>query len=135
MKFSIAFSFMLLASLATASPRYYRVLDPAIVQRAPQDSGATDDSGDTGGNLGQSTVNSGVIHYGAMWRGTVPCSVRGASRYNCYGSTQANPYTRGCSRITRCRPASTNSTEATTSVSSILESCCVACLFHTFHCR
>ncbi|KAE8660216.1 Protein RALF-like 22 [Hibiscus syriacus] len=43
------------------------------------------------------------ISYGALQRNTVPCSRRGASYYNCRPGAQANPYNRGCSRITRCR--------------------------------
>ncbi|KAK4355686.1 hypothetical protein RND71_024657 [Anisodus tanguticus] len=43
------------------------------------------------------------ISYGALQRNTVPCSRRGASYYNCETGAEANPYTRGCSAITRCR--------------------------------
>ncbi|KAI4349954.1 hypothetical protein L6164_010493 [Bauhinia variegata] len=43
------------------------------------------------------------ISYGALQKNTVPCSRRGASYYNCRPGAQANPYTRGCSAITRCR--------------------------------
>jgi hypothetical protein len=43
------------------------------------------------------------ISYGALRRDNVPCSRRGASYYNCRPGGQANPYRRGCSRITRCR--------------------------------
>ncbi|KAK3010490.1 hypothetical protein RJ639_012709 [Escallonia herrerae] len=43
------------------------------------------------------------ISYGALSRNRVPCSRRGASYYNCRPGAQANPYTRGCSAITRCR--------------------------------
>lgn len=43
------------------------------------------------------------ISYGALQRNTVPCSLRGASYYNCQPGAQANPYNRGCSTITRCR--------------------------------
>ncbi|XP_010524533.1 PREDICTED: rapid alkalinization factor 23-like [Tarenaya hassleriana] len=43
------------------------------------------------------------ISYGALRRGSVPCSRRGASYYNCRRGAQANPYSRGCSTITRCR--------------------------------
>ncbi|KAL1200782.1 Rapid alkalinization factor 23 [Cardamine amara subsp. amara] len=43
------------------------------------------------------------ISYGALRRNSVPCSRRGASYYNCRRGAQANPYTRGCSAITRCR--------------------------------
>ena len=45
----------------------------------------------------------GYISYGALRRDNVPCSRRGASYYNCRPGGQANPYHRGCSRITRCR--------------------------------
>ncbi|KAG7556678.1 Rapid ALkalinization Factor [Arabidopsis suecica] len=43
------------------------------------------------------------ISYGAMRKNNVPCSRRGASYYNCKRGAQANPYSRGCSTITRCR--------------------------------
>ncbi|KAL1546222.1 rapid alkalinization factor-like [Salvia divinorum] len=43
------------------------------------------------------------ISYEALKRNNVPCSRRGASYYNCRPGAQANPYTRGCSAITRCR--------------------------------
>ncbi|KAL0364812.1 UNVERIFIED_CONTAM: Rapid alkalinization factor [Sesamum angustifolium] len=43
------------------------------------------------------------ISYGALQRNSVPCSRRGASYYNCRPGAQANPYSRGCSAITRCR--------------------------------
>ncbi|KAI4372280.1 hypothetical protein MLD38_010529 [Melastoma candidum] len=43
------------------------------------------------------------ISYGALQRDTVPCSRRGASYYNCQAGASGNPYTRGCSAITRCR--------------------------------
>ncbi|CAI9764276.1 unnamed protein product [Fraxinus pennsylvanica] len=43
------------------------------------------------------------ISYGALQRNRVPCSRRGNSYYNCRPGAQANPYTRGCSAITRCR--------------------------------
>ncbi|OEL18421.1 Protein RALF-like 33 [Dichanthelium oligosanthes] len=46
---------------------------------------------------------AGYISYGALRRDNVPCSRRGASYYNCRPGAQANPYHRGCSRITRCR--------------------------------
>lgn len=47
--------------------------------------------------------NSGYISYAALRRDSVPCSMRGASYYNCRPGAQANPYRRGCSAITRCR--------------------------------
>lgn len=48
-------------------------------------------------------ATSQYISYGALRRNTVPCSRRGASYYNCQPGAQANPYSRGCSAITRCR--------------------------------
>ncbi|VFQ65348.1 unnamed protein product [Cuscuta campestris] len=43
------------------------------------------------------------ISYGALRQGTTPCNRRGASYYNCHTGAPANPYTRGCNHITRCR--------------------------------
>ncbi|KAL6964748.1 hypothetical protein U1Q18_052459 [Sarracenia purpurea var. burkii] len=43
------------------------------------------------------------ISYAALQRNSVPCSRRGASYYNCRAGAQANPYSRGCNAITRCR--------------------------------
>ncbi|KAJ0264251.1 Rapid alkalinization factor 23 [Hirschfeldia incana] len=48
-------------------------------------------------------ANRRYISYGALRRNSVPCSRRGASYYNCRRGAQANPYSRGCSVITRCR--------------------------------
>ncbi|XP_062230424.1 rapid alkalinization factor-like [Phragmites australis] len=48
-------------------------------------------------------AGGGYISYDAMNRGRVPCSIRGASYYNCRPGAPANPYSRGCSAITRCR--------------------------------
>ncbi|XP_039008671.1 rapid alkalinization factor-like [Hibiscus syriacus] len=53
--------------------------------------------------LQTSSSNTQYISYGALQRDTVPCSVRGASYYNCQPGAQANPYDRGCSAIARCR--------------------------------
>ncbi|KAD4178615.1 hypothetical protein R6Q59_022223 [Mikania micrantha] len=47
--------------------------------------------------------NQRYISYGALSKNNVPCSRRGASYYNCRSGGQANPYSRGCSTITRCR--------------------------------
>ncbi|KAI3409431.1 uncharacterized protein J3R85_019325 [Psidium guajava] len=43
------------------------------------------------------------ISYAALQPGTVPCSLRGASYYNCKPGAEANPYSRPCTVITRCR--------------------------------
>lgn len=48
-------------------------------------------------------ATSNYISYEALKRDSVPCSQAGASYYNCQAGAQANPYTRGCSAITRCR--------------------------------
>ncbi|TKY61794.1 Rapid alkalinization factor [Spatholobus suberectus] len=48
-------------------------------------------------------ATSQYISYRALQRNTVPCSRRGASYYNCRPGADANPYTRGCPTITRCR--------------------------------
>jgi hypothetical protein len=42
------------------------------------------------------------ISYGALKKNTVPCNRRGASYYNCKNRGKANPYRRGCSKITHC---------------------------------
>ncbi|OWM74083.1 protein RALF-like 33 [Punica granatum] len=43
------------------------------------------------------------ISYGALRRNSIPCSRRGSSYYNCRRGAQANPYSRSCGKITRCR--------------------------------
>ncbi|MCL7037047.1 hypothetical protein MKW94_002411 [Papaver nudicaule] len=43
------------------------------------------------------------ISYESLKKNTVPCSQKGASYYNCKPGAQANPYTRGCSAITKCK--------------------------------
>lgn len=42
------------------------------------------------------------ISYGALRANSVPCSKRGNSYYNCRSTSQANPYQRSCTQITRC---------------------------------
>ena len=46
---------------------------------------------------------AGFISYAALSRDSVPCSLPGASYYNCRPGAEANPYSRGCSTITQCR--------------------------------
>ncbi|KAM3356138.1 rapid alkalinization factor [Capsicum galapagoense] len=48
-------------------------------------------------------ATANYISYGALQSNSVPCSRRGASYYNCKTGAEANPYSRGCSAITRCR--------------------------------
>jgi hypothetical protein len=48
-------------------------------------------------------ATSNYISYDALGKNNVPCSQRGASYYNCKTGAEANPYSRGCSAITRCR--------------------------------
>ncbi|KAF9608422.1 hypothetical protein IFM89_009788 [Coptis chinensis] len=45
----------------------------------------------------------GHISYGALERDFVPCTNRGASYYNCQSASLANPYSRGCTKITHCQ--------------------------------
>ncbi|KAK7412355.1 hypothetical protein VNO78_03810 [Psophocarpus tetragonolobus] len=42
------------------------------------------------------------ISYDALRMNQVPCGRRGRSYYNCNQRGRANPYNRGCSRITHC---------------------------------
>jgi len=55
---------------------------------------------DTAANL---LPTAEYISYAALMRDSVPCSIPGASYYNCQPGAEANPYTRGCSEITQCR--------------------------------
>ncbi|KAJ6401075.1 hypothetical protein OIU84_016486 [Salix udensis] len=48
-------------------------------------------------------ATSNYISYAALEKNSIPCSQRGASYYNCQEGAEANPYSRGCSAITRCR--------------------------------
>ncbi|KAM3412080.1 hypothetical protein ACQJBY_003632 [Aegilops geniculata] len=49
------------------------------------------------------TRTARYITYAALRADQVPCDKRGQSYYtNCGSMQQANPYTRGCSAITRC---------------------------------
>ncbi|CAK8530553.1 unnamed protein product [Lathyrus sativus] len=42
------------------------------------------------------------ISYGALRANGIPCGWRGQSYYDCNKRQQANPYRRGCNRITHC---------------------------------
>ncbi|XP_040384837.1 rapid alkalinization factor 23-like [Oryza brachyantha] len=50
-----------------------------------------------------SSSNRRYISYDALRSDVVPCSRQGVPYYNCRITTTANPYTRGCESITRCR--------------------------------
>ncbi|KAG5078586.1 hypothetical protein JHK82_057281 [Glycine max] len=56
------------------------------------------------------------ISYVALQRNTAPCSRRGASYYNCRPGAQANPYSRGCSAITRNKENEKNEDVSVTTV-------------------
>uniref|UniRef100_A0ACD5X2L0 Uncharacterized protein n=1 Tax=Avena sativa TaxID=4498 RepID=A0ACD5X2L0_AVESA len=58
---------------------------------------------DEGGDGGDYPTQTQYISYAALMRDSVPCSVPGASYYNCQPGADANPYSRGCSAITQCR--------------------------------
>ncbi|BAF28210.1 rapid alkalinization factor 23 [Oryza sativa Japonica Group] len=55
--------------------------------------------------LWESSSSNGrrYISYDALRSDVVPCSRQGVPYYNCRIMTTANPYTRGCETITRCR--------------------------------
>ncbi|XP_059457598.1 protein RALF-like 34 [Corylus avellana] len=75
------------------------------------DEGEADDNMDGGSSGRRSLFWHGVvkyyISYGALSANRIPCPPRSGRSYythNCYKArTPANPYTRGCSRIARCR--------------------------------
>ncbi|KAL1563728.1 protein RALF-like 33 [Salvia divinorum] len=46
--------------------------------------------------------SAGYISYGALARNKIPCDKRGQSYYNCRQHEAANPYNRGCTRVTSC---------------------------------
>lgn len=46
--------------------------------------------------------NGRYISYDALKKDYTPCKRRGNSYYGCGGSRKANPYKRGCSKITHC---------------------------------
>ncbi|KAL2540508.1 Protein RALF-like 33 [Abeliophyllum distichum] len=48
-------------------------------------------------------VANKYISYGALQANSVPCSLKGASYYNCQPGGEANPYNRQCSAVTDCR--------------------------------
>ncbi|EGG07654.1 uncharacterized protein MELLADRAFT_31548, partial [Melampsora larici-populina 98AG31] len=44
------------------------------------------------------------LSYEGLTRNDIPCSKKGTSAQNCQQpGTSANPYTRGCNKIDRCR--------------------------------
>ncbi|KAG6487697.1 hypothetical protein ZIOFF_056292 [Zingiber officinale] len=49
-------------------------------------------------------TSSSYISYGALNPGKTPCSLKGASYYNCKPGAKANPYSRSCSAIDQCQP-------------------------------
>lgn len=46
--------------------------------------------------------NQRYISYGALNANQVPCGRRGNSYYNCQQRGKANPYRRGCTKVTHC---------------------------------
>ncbi|KAL1567176.1 hypothetical protein AAHA92_02684 [Salvia divinorum] len=50
--------------------------------------------------------SAGYISYGALARNKIPCDQKGKSYYNCRQHEAANPYNRGCTRITSCARSS-----------------------------
>uniref|UniRef100_A0A7N0V1X3 Uncharacterized protein n=1 Tax=Kalanchoe fedtschenkoi TaxID=63787 RepID=A0A7N0V1X3_KALFE len=46
--------------------------------------------------------NQKYISYSALKKNSVPCNKKGNSYYNCNSRQKANPYNRGCSKVTNC---------------------------------
>jgi hypothetical protein len=46
---------------------------------------------------------AGHISNGALKKNNVPCNIRSGNQNNCRVGAPANPWTRGCSAIQRCR--------------------------------
>ncbi|CAD6222743.1 unnamed protein product [Miscanthus lutarioriparius] len=61
------------------------------------------DDGNATSIIDAAVTGTGFISYAALSRDSVPCSLPGASYYNCRPGAEANPYSRGCSAITQCR--------------------------------
>ncbi|RWR94160.1 rapid alkalinization factor-like protein [Cinnamomum micranthum f. kanehirae] len=106
-KWSLSFLLLLLLSLISASLAGNHHLGWIPTQSVCQGTVAeclADDefAMDTESNR-RILATSQYISYQALKRNSVPCSRRGASYYNCRPGAQANPYSRGCSAITRCR--------------------------------
>uniref|UniRef100_A0A0E0M6K3 Rapid ALkalinization Factor family protein n=1 Tax=Oryza punctata TaxID=4537 RepID=A0A0E0M6K3_ORYPU len=102
---------LLTVAVATSSASAYaddgvtmmrRVLDDANVA-APAPAPAPGPAGAGNATTVAGNTTSGYISYDALFADRVPCSLRGASYYNCQPGAEANPYTRGCSAITQCR--------------------------------
>ncbi|KAJ1286970.1 hypothetical protein BS78_03G393500 [Paspalum vaginatum] len=100
---------LLLAAAAAAGGQTTVVVDPdgwdhrQRVGGVASCTGTVEECGGTGTARRELAYGGSYISYDAMSRGRAPCSYRGASYYNCHPGAPANPYSRGCSAITRCR--------------------------------
>ncbi|EAY78048.1 hypothetical protein OsI_33090 [Oryza sativa Indica Group] len=95
---------LLTVAVATSSASPYGADDGVTVMRRVLDTAAPAPApGPAPGGAMANTTTSGYISYDALFADRVPCSLRGASYYNCHPGAEANPYTRGCSAITQCR--------------------------------
>uniref|UniRef100_A0A0E0EWM4 Rapid alkalinization factor n=1 Tax=Oryza meridionalis TaxID=40149 RepID=A0A0E0EWM4_9ORYZ len=93
---------LLTVAVATSSASAYGADDGVTMMRRVLDAAAPAPSPGPA-PAGNATTTSGYISYDALFADRVPCSLRGASYYNCQPGAEANPYTRGCSAITQCR--------------------------------
>jgi hypothetical protein len=87
------------------------MLQPRVCDGAVGECGVDEDEEmGTGGGAGEALRRSlarkptaKYISYAALRADQIPCNKRGQSYYqNCGSMKQVNPYTRGCSAITRC---------------------------------
>ncbi|KAF8648695.1 hypothetical protein HU200_064745 [Digitaria exilis] len=100
----VAVAFMLLAATLAVGQGQLTAAGDDDHRAAACEAGTAEECVAGGGGTARRELwQSGYISYDAMSRGRVPCSYRGASYYNCRPGGPANPYSRGCSRITHCR--------------------------------
>nr|XP_034594122.1 rapid alkalinization factor-like [Setaria viridis]TKW18696.1 hypothetical protein SEVIR_5G448200v2 [Setaria viridis] len=101
---AVVVALLLAVAASRASGQTTAVVDPDSWVVPADDRGAAGTVEECAGGAARRELgNGGYISYDAMSRGRVPCSYRGASYYNCRPGGPANPYSRGCSQITRCR--------------------------------
>ena len=80
-----------------------RRLDDANATGLDDGNATSIDDGNATSIIDAAVTGTGFISYAALSRDSVPCSLPGASYYNCRPGAEANPYSRDCSAITQCR--------------------------------
>uniref|UniRef100_A0ACD5YBU3 Uncharacterized protein n=1 Tax=Avena sativa TaxID=4498 RepID=A0ACD5YBU3_AVESA len=97
----LLFLLAVVAVAVAAAPFHGETIDDLGSRRWLQDLGAVAPAEGPAADAASDYMS--YISYGALYADTVPCSVQGASYYNCQPGAEAYPYERGCSRITLCR--------------------------------